>query len=286
MPVSADRYRLLLLAAAILFSTGGAAIKAATLTSWQIASFRSAIAAVVLFGCLPQARKGWSWRVWPVGVTYAATLVLFVLATRLTTAANAIYLQSTAPLYVIVLGPVLLREIPRRADILFVASIALGMSLFFTVTEPAAASAPDPRLGNLLAAGTGLSWACTVTGLRWLGHHRKESAATATVVAGNLIGCLATLPMALPVTAVSLADVLVVGYLGVFQIGLAYFFVATAIRHVPAFEATAILLVEPALNPVWAWLIQGERPAPASIAGGAIILLATAIKTWWQTRAD
>ena len=82
-----------------------------------------------------------------------------------------------------------------------------------------------------------------------------------------------------------MADVLVIAYLGVFQIGLAYLCVATAILHVPAFEATAILLVEPALNPVWAWLIQGERPAAASIAGGAIILLATAAKTWWQARA-
>jgi len=285
MSASPVRNRLLLLAAAVLFSTGGAAIKAATLTSWQIASFRSAIAAAVLYLFIPQARKGWSWRVWPVGITYAATLVLFVLATRLTTAANAIYLQSTAPLYVIVFGPVLLGESVRRADLFFVAAIAAGMSLVFTAQSPAAPSAPDPRTGNLLGAATGLSWACTVTGLRWLSGHRRQSAATATVVAGNIVGCLWALPMALPVARATMADVLVIAYLGIFQIGLAYLCVATAILHVPAFEATAILLVEPALNPVWAWLIQGERPAAASIAGGAVILLATVAKTWWQARA-
>ncbi|MBV8728363.1 MAG: EamA/RhaT family transporter, partial [Acidobacteriia bacterium] len=97
------RHRFFLVATAFLFSTGGAAIKSTSLTGWQVASFRSGVAALVLLLALPESRRGWSWRMVPVAVAYAATLVLFVLATRLTTAANAIFLQSTAPLYVLLL---------------------------------------------------------------------------------------------------------------------------------------------------------------------------------------
>jgi drug/metabolite transporter (DMT)-like permease len=104
------------------------------------------------------------------------------------------------------------------------------------------------------------------------------------VVAGNLIACLVALPMALPVVKVSLTDGLVIVYLGLFQIGLAYFCVTRAIRHVPAFEATALLLVEPALNPIWTWIVHGERPSTWGITGGVLILGATAVKTLWQAR--
>jgi drug/metabolite transporter, DME family len=278
------RNRLLLLGAAVLFSTGGAAIKATLLTPPQVACFRSAVAALVLVLILPEARRGWTWRVLPVSLAYACTLVLFVFATRLTTAANAIFLESTAPLYVLVLSPLLLREPLRRADLLFGAAVAAGLAMFFTGSERALATAPNPHLGNLLGAVTGLSWACTLTGLRWMGRYTREDGGLATVVAGNLIGCLATLPLAFPVHHVGAGDVLAIGYLGVFQVGLAYLLLTRAIRHVPVFEAGALLLLEPALNPVWAWLVHGERPGIWALAGGAAILLSTAAKTWWQRR--
>src|SRR5512134_191229 len=91
--------RLAALAAAVLFSTGGAAIKATHLASWQVASFRSGIATLALLSLVGEARRGWSWRVLPSAAAYAATLITFVLATKLTTSANAVFLQSTAPLY-------------------------------------------------------------------------------------------------------------------------------------------------------------------------------------------
>ena len=279
------RSRLLLLAAAVLFSTGGAAIKAGSLTSWQVASFRSGVAALVLFTLIPEARRGWTWRVWPVGLAYSATLVLFVVAVRLTTAANTIFLQSTAPLYVLLIGPLILKEAVRKSDLAFIGAVALGLSMFFVGSEAASATAPDPARGNLIAAVTGISWACTISGLRWMGT-RQASGATATVVAGNLIAFLVALPMALPVAHISLVDITVLAYLGIFQIGLAYRCVTVAIRHVPAFEATALLLVEPALNPVWAWIVHGERPSSWGLAGGALILGATVVKTWWQSRAS
>ena len=130
-----------------------------------------------------------------------------------------------------------------------------------------------------------ICWALTVSGLRWLGRREGAgNAATATVVLGNLVAFLVTLPKALPPPYAGLLNLGVLFYLGVFQIGLAYLFVTRAIRHVPAFEATTVLLLEPALNPVWVWLVQGERPAASSIAGGVLILSATLANAWWQNR--
>jgi drug/metabolite transporter, DME family len=297
--------RLRLVVAAALFSTGGAAIKAASLTAWQIASFRSGIAATVVWLLVPAARRRWGWPVVAVAAVYAATMVSFVVANKLTTAANAVFFQATAPLYVLLAGPLLLGERLRRADVAFVGVVALGMALCFVGSGPAQATAPDPARGNLVAALSGVLWSSTVLGLRWLGTgagRRRPlqvdadaaatetpsadgGAAIITVVAGNVLACLACLPMALPVAETGAADWLVVLYLGAVQIGLAYFALTTAMPHVPALEASTLLLVEPALNPVWALAVHGERPGTASWAGGAVILVAAAVKAWRDAQA-
>ena len=281
---SATSARLKLALAALLFSTGGAAIKAAAFTSWQIAGFRSGIAGVVLWLLVPQARRGWTWRVFLVGVAYAATLVLFVLANRLTTSANTIFLQSTAPLYVLLLSPWLLREPVRPADIGFMAIVGLGLALFFVGAERPLATAPDPARGNLLAAGSGVTWALTVCGLRWMGAREGGGSAMAAVVVGNFIAFAAALPQALPVGPHPPGDWAVIVFLGVFQIGLAYVLVTAALRHLPALEASIILLIEPALNPLWAWAVHGEVPGAFALAGGTIILGATTLRTWLDAR--
>ncbi len=276
---------LLLMAAAFLFSTGGTAIKAISLPAWQIACFRSGIAALALAIFIPDARRHWHWRLLPVGAAYALTLISFTLATKLTTSANAIYLQSTAPLYLLLIGPLLLKEPLSRADLLLLLAVVCGLLLCFGSGQKAVATAPDPRTGNLLGAFSGLTWALTVSGLRWLGRREGSgNAATTTVVLGNMLACLATLPLALPAPHAGWRNITVLLYLGIFQIALAYLFVTRALRHVPAFEATTVLLLEPALNPVWVWLVQHEQPARASIAGGALILSATLFNAWWQSR--
>lgn len=274
--------RLLLIAAACLFSTGGAAIKATSLTSWQVASFRSAIAVVAVLAMMPAARKGWNARTLLVACAYAGTLLLFVLATKMTTAANAIFLQSAAPLYLILIGPWLLREAIRARDLAFAATLALGLALFFVGRETAV-TAPRPVEGNILAALSAATWALTLAGLRWLGRTGR-SANQATVAAGNLIAALVALPMALPVLEWGWKDGATLLYLGVCQIGLAYVCLTRAIRHVPAFEASTLLLIEPALNPVWAWIVHGESPSPWALGGGAVILGATFLYTWRQRR--
>lgn len=280
-------HRLLLLAAAVLFSSGGAAVKAASLSGWQLASLRSGVAALSLLALAPATRRGWRREVLPVGLAYASTLALFVLANKLTTAANAIFLQDTAPLYLTILGPWLLREPVERRDLGLIAAMLAGMALFFLGRESPRPTAPDPFGGNLLAAASGVSWALTIAGLRWLGSRFGTSAAAPAVVAGNLMVFLGCLPMALPVANWRLADAAIIMYLGVFQIGLAYLCLTRAIAHVPALEASLLLLAEPALSPVWAWLVHGERPGQGALAGGGLILGACAANAWLRRqRAD
>ncbi len=277
--------RLQILAAAALFSTGGAAIKAASLGGWPIAGLRSGVAAVTLLLILPAARRGWRWRLVPVAVAYASTLVLFVLANRLTTSANAIFLQSTAPLYLLLLGPFVLREPIRRSDLPFMAAVGLGLAAFFVGSEVPVATAPDPVRGNVLGVLSGVSWALTVTGLRWLGREPGGSDATLAAVAmGNAIAFVACLPVALPIENASGTDWLVILYLGAVQIGLAYVLLSSAFQSVGALEASLLLLLEPALNPVWAWLVHGERPSVWGAVGGAVILGATLLRIWWVGR--
>jgi drug/metabolite transporter (DMT)-like permease len=280
----ASRARLELLGAAALFSTGGAAIKACDLSSFQVAGFRSLVAAAVLWLAVPEARRGFSARTAAVAIAYAATLVLFVAGNKLTTAANTIFLQSTAPLYLLVLGPRFLGERVRRTDLLVLVVAALGLSLFLVHLEPAQRTAPDPLRGNLCALASGAAWALTLLGLRWLSSRPGPGTAESAVVLGNGLAFVACAPWAFPVHALRPSDGLLIMYLGVFQIGLAYVLVARGMRSANAVEASILLLLEPALNPVWAWLVHGETPSGWAIAGGALVLAATTGKGVFDAR--
>ena len=147
------------------------------------------------------------------------------------------------------------------------------------------ASAPDPARGNIIALASGFFWALTVCGLRWMGSAEGRGSAVAAVAVGNVIAFLVSLPMALPFGARSAGDWGLIIFLGVFQIAVAYLFVTAALRSIPAFEASLILLIEPALNPVWAWVFQGERPGAWALAGGAMILGATTVKAVVDARS-
>jgi drug/metabolite transporter, DME family len=276
----------MVLLAALLFSTGGAAIKATSLSGWQVASLRSGFAALALLVFLPRSRRLPTATMWLVGIVYAATLVLFVTATKLTTSANAIFLQDTSPLYVLLLAPLVLGERVRRADLVFMVALAGGLLLFFLGHDEPRESATNPFAGDLVAATSGVTWAATIIGLRWLGTRTRDGDATQpALVAGNLIAFAAALPFALPLTGTTTPDWAIILYLGVIQIGLAYVCFSIGMARVPAIEASLLLLLEPVLNPVWSWLVHGEVPNRWSIAGGAIILSATAARTLWDVRA-
>ena len=270
-----------LLAAALLFSTGGAAIKACGQSGWQVACFRSGVAAAFLFLLLPGARRRPTGGQWFVACAYAATLILYVLANKLTTASNAIFLQSTAPLYVLVLSRVWLREPIRPRDLVFMAALAVGMTLFFLGTEPPCDTAPNPLLGDVLGACAAVGWALTVSGLRWLARGElvrggdAASLALGATVWGNALVFVVCLGFALPVDHSAPGDWAWILYLGICQIGLAYLFMTRSVRIVPALEASLLLLVEPVLNTLWAWLLHDEVPGAWARAGASLILLAT-----------
>ena len=261
-----------IIAAAALFSTGGAAIKTAAFSGMQIASLRSGIAAAMLILCV-RGRAQWSWRVAPVALTYAATLVLFVISTKLTTAASAIFLQSTAPLYVVMLAPLFLRERFDRRDVLFVATAAAGLLFCFLGQPASTTTAPDPFTGNIVGVACGAAWALTLLGMRW-GEQHVAGTSVASVIAGNLLACAAGMSTLYPLPQASPSEWATLAYLGIFQIGVAYILLTGAIGHLPTLQVSLLLLLEPVLNPIWTWLVRDEVPGLWTLAGGTLILAA------------
>src|SRR2546428_8465691 len=160
--------RLRVFAAATVFPTGGAAFKLCGFTGWQVAGLRGAVAAIAVLVMVPEARRAWPWRAALVGVAYAVTTILFVQANKLTTAADAVFLEDASPLCILVLGPWLLREPVQRGDVAFLLAAAAGLTMFFVGVEPPRATATKPLLGNALAAGRAVTFALGVIGYRWL----------------------------------------------------------------------------------------------------------------------
>jgi len=260
----------------VLFSTGGAAIKLAAISPAQVASFRSGIAGIALYFYLSRtrgrARVGRKTFLLAllVGVVYAATMLLYVGANRSTTAANTVFLQGSAPLYLLLLAPLLLHERWRRSDLFVLVVMAAGLAVFFLDPGRPQETAPAPLRGNLMAAAAGLTWALTVLGLRWFG--RSDGPTLLPVALGNGLAFALALPFALPVVHLGLTDAGVLVWLGVFQIALAYVCTARGLRAVSALEASLLFLLEPALNPIWAWAIHGEVPGRWALVGGVLIL--------------
>lgn len=261
--------RLSILAAAVLWSTAGAAIKLCNLSAWQIAGGRSLVAGVFLFIVLRDARRRPDRTTLAVALAYAGTVVLFVLANKLTTSANAIFLQDTAPGWVLLLSPWLLRERPTRGEVLSLPVYAVGLALFFLDEL-----SPGQVAGNIVALTSGVAFALCIVGLRHAG-----SRGPAALVWGNAIAVAVTVPLWFSGPAPTQLDLGLVAYLGVFQLGLAYLLFSRGLLHTPAVEASLLALLEPVLNPIWAFVLAGETPGPWALAGGAIILGATAWRT-------
>jgi len=279
--------RLQLLAAALLFSTGGTVIKAVALTNWQVVAGRSLFAAIVIMLGGRGLWRGFTWRPVLVGAAQAATLVTFVTANKLTTAANAVFLQATAPLYIALLGPFLLGEHMKRRDIPLLVLIFAGVLLLFAGSHAPLATAPHRVLGTLIGIVSGLCWSLTVMGLRWIARADPEHGgnnARAAAVVGNVLAFLVCVPAAFPLPAPGAADLLGVLYLGVFQVGASYLLLSHALRHVPAAAASLLLLAEPAFSPLWAWLVHREAPGFWPLIGGALIIGAATVATWRDSR--
>jgi drug/metabolite transporter (DMT)-like permease len=220
-------------------------------------------------------REGWI--TWGAAIAYAAMLLLFVSATKLTTAANAIFLQYTAPLYVLVLGAVFLNERPTRLDVATVFVAFAGMALFFVGQLDA-----SDLGGNICAIASGVAFASFLVFLRLPGCS-KETRPRAMVL-GNalLVAVTLTVNLARADTAPFTpgpADIAGLLWLGIVQIGFAYVLFGFGIAHVAALEATLIGMLEPVLNPVWVFIFLGETPGWWAVVGGAVIVAAVASRT-------
>ena len=258
--------------AAILWSSGGLFIKLAPMPALSVACGRSLVAAVFYLIVLrPKLRAAR----FSTALAYAGCIVTFVAATRLTTAANAIFLQYTGPAYVLLLSPFLLDEPFRRIDAVCVALSLAGMSLFFVGKVEA-----GQAFGNGLGIVSGVFFALTIVFLRRDARAGNDTALPSTAL-GNLLAAAVTLPFALQAlpAMTSARGVGVLLYLGIVQLGVAYLLFIRGVRKVPAAEASLISMLEPVLNPVWVLLGTGERPGPWALLGGGVVIAAVVVRT-------
>ncbi len=283
------------LVAALLWSTGGLFIKEVTLDAWGVSFWRSSFAAITIstiyFFRTSSLRKksivsdvemiSTGLREWfspfvlSSALCYALLLVLFVIATKLTTSANAIFLQYTAPIYVLFIEPMLSRTKMKHADLITVAISIAAMALFFIGKF-------EPRgvWGNIAALASGVAFAAYALILK---HERAtEQSRWQIVIVGHILiaGTMGMITfLGYTNVSVSSSDFIRLLYLGIIQIGIAYAFFTYGISHIRAIDATLIAMVEPVLNPVWVFLGIGEQPTTFAIAGGLIILSLSIIRT-------
>ncbi|MBM3225004.1 MAG: EamA/RhaT family transporter [Candidatus Tectomicrobia bacterium] len=263
-----SRAVLLLLLTACLWSTGGLLIKWITWHPLAIAGMRSAIAGVFLWVVLGQPRFTWSWPQLSGACAHAASVLLFVTATKLTTAANAIVLVYTAPIYVALCSAWVLHEPVRRIDWLTIALVLGGMLLFFLDQLTL-----EGWWGNVCAIGGGIAFAWLVLCLR----KQSQGSPLETVLLGNGLAALVGVPFMFE-TSPGLTGWLALGVSGTLQIGVSFVLYTIAIKRVNAVEAVLIPVIEPLLNPLWVLLVLGEMPDWWAMVGGAVILSALTIR--------
>ncbi len=269
------RGALLIAAAALLWSTGGLAIKLVPLGALGVVFWRSFVSGVFLLLVFRPSRERWRHAAPSTVAVYALMILTFVSATKMTTAANAIFLQYTGPLYVLALAPFLLKEPFRKADAAAVGVALVGMSLFFVGRLD-----PGALAGNLVAVLSGVFFGLTILLLR----RDASGDAIPSVIAGNLAAAALALPFAWGQLALDERGVALVLFLGVFQMGISYVLFVTGLKTVRAAEASLLGMLEPMFNPLWAFLGLGERPGTAASLGGAIVLLAVAGRTLFAAR--
>jgi DME family drug/metabolite transporter len=270
---------LFVLGAALLWSTGGLFIKWTSLSAYELSFGRSLLAALTVAVFTRREGFGFNGITAVSSLLYAALLLLFVLATKNTTAANAIFLQYTAPIYVLIFEPLLYKEKFRASDAVTVAVCIVGMSLFFVGKLQ-----PADYKGNMLALASGLCFAFYFLLLR---HSRSQDVNRASsVIYGNLLIVLLTAPAGIgALSHMSVRDTGSVVYLGVVQIGVAYtLFTLGMARGVRSLDAGIVGYIEPVLNPVWVFLFLGERPSGWALLGGTIIIGAVFAHTLWGAR--
>lgn len=261
----------LVAAAAFLWSSSGLFIKLLPQGPLTIAFWRSLVAAGAMAGFRALQGRPFPWRFGRLdtlcAVCYAAVLVCFVAATKLTTAANAIFLQFSAPIYLLFLEPLVFRTPMARRDLWAVFACLAGMALFFRDGLGGGA-----LLGNLLGITSGIFLALVSLLIKLNRQRHPELDPAQPILLGNLVVAAACLPWAWPPAGFTSGQALSLAYLGVFQLGLAYLLFAEGLRHVTATAAMITSILEAVLNPVWVFLGTGERPSPSALAGAVVVM--------------
>lgn len=271
-----QRYKsiIFLIIASVLWSTGGILIKLVDWNPVAIAGTRSFIASIVVLAYLRKPNFTMSKAQIGGAISYAATVILFVTANKLTTSANAILLQYTAPVFVALLGIWILKEKIHWYDWVTILFVFGGMILFF-VDDMGAGS----MLGNALAVISGFFLACVTIALRF----QKDGSPVETALLGNIFTFIVAIPFIFR-TMPDLKSIYGLILLGVFQLGISYILYALSMKHLTALEAILITVVEPLLNPIWVFLFAGEKPSLYAIFGGIIVLSSVTARSIYVTK--
>ena len=256
-------------ACALLWSTGGLFVKLITWNPFAIAGIRSLFGGLVILVFLRRPRFTWSFAQIAGAVCYAACMIGFVTANKLTTAANAILLQYTAPVYAAVLGWLILKEKTRALDWVTMAVVIGGMVLFFLDSLTLGG-----MQGNLLAILSGMFFAGAMVSFR----AQKDGSSLESILLSHGITLVVSIPF-LWQSAPSLAGWGALAFLGIFQIGLSSILLNYGVKHVTAVQTLLTAVLEPLFNPIWVFLVLGERPGPRALVGGAIILVAVTLRS-------
>lgn len=251
-------------------------IKAIPWSPLAVASSRGLIAAVFLIATNRALHFHFSRVQVLAAASYAACTLIFCVATKLTTAANAILLQYTAPVWVALLSAWFLREPTTRADWITILAVLGGIGVFFADGLEA-----GHLVGNILGALSGLGFAVTTLALR----KQKDGSPVESIIMGNLLAFVVGLPWLLRAPGLSPLGWGALGVLGIVQLGFSYWLYARAIKHVTALEAVLIPVIEPILNPVWVLLAMHEKPSPLALVGGVIVLGAVTLRAVASVRA-
>lgn len=268
LEISQKRAMLLMCLCAFLWSIGGLFIKLLPWNAAAICGVRSGISALIILLYMAKMKYRLTLKnpmVWLAGLGLMGTMLLFVSANKLTTSANAIVLQSTAPLYIMVISALFFRAHYSRREYVLVAITMGGIALFFLDQLT-----PGGLLGNVLALLSGLTMALMYTAS---GRLPDDDSSMSALVVGHTAAALAGMPfLFLTQVEISPLTVSAILILGVFQLGIPYILYAIAVRRCSPLSCSLIGMIEPLFNPVWVLLVLGEKPGFFALIGGIIVL--------------
>lgn len=262
--------------AALIWSTAGVLVKLLHQDAFTILFYRSLYAGLLFLAVFRKEAMHFDRRAFLISIFYAPLLICFVSSTKLTTAANAIFLQYIAPAIVLILEPKLLGTKMKRYNLVTVVACLLGLSFFLFEQK----STGHHWLGDGLALMSGFFLAGLILSLRFSNRSEQMSG----ILLGNLWVVLVTLPAFLKSGPATPNEHLMLAFLGFVQIGLGYLLFTYGQRRIPALEGSLISMLEPILNPIWVLIWYGEKPALWSLIGGAVILTALMARTIYLRR--